>query len=41
MHIKDKILMEREGLEKEGPITIVAFGDSVTHGSLLSKEEKK
>ena len=27
MHIKDKILMEREGLEKEGPITIVAFGD--------------
>ena len=37
MHIKDKILMEREGLEKEGPITIVAFGDSVTHGSLLNE----
>ena len=37
MHIKDKILMERDGLEKEGPITIVAFGDSVTHGSLLNE----
>ena len=37
MHIKDKILMEREGLEKEGPITIVAFGDSVTHGVLLNE----
>lgn len=35
MHIKDKIIMDRAGLEKEGPITIVAFGDSVTHGSLL------
>lgn len=38
MHIKDKILMEREGLEKEGPITIVAFGDSVTHGALSKGE---
>lgn len=34
MHIKDKIYMERAELEKEGPITIVAFGDSVTHGAL-------
>ena len=34
MHIKDKINMERAELEKEGPITIVAFGDSVTHGAL-------
>jgi len=34
MHIKDKVYMDREGLEKEGPITIVAFGDSVTHGAL-------
>ena len=34
MHIKDKIKLERAGLEKEGPITIVAFGDSVTHGAL-------
>lgn len=38
MHIKDKILMERPELEKEGPITIVAFGDSVTHGSLSNGE---
>lgn len=35
MHIKDKIYMDREGLEQNGPITIVAFGDSVTHGALL------
>lgn len=26
--------MDRDGLEKNGPITIVAFGDSVTHGAL-------
>ncbi len=34
MHIKDKLYMDRAGLEKYGPITIVAFGDSVTHGAL-------
>ena len=34
MHIKEKILLDRQGLEQEGPITIVAFGDSVTHGAL-------
>ena len=34
MHIKDKLYMERADLEKYGPITIVAFGDSVTHGAL-------
>lgn len=33
MKIKEKILMDREGLEEHGPITIVAFGDSVTHGA--------
>ena len=33
MRIKDKINLDRFGLEEEGPITIVAFGDSVTHGS--------
>ncbi|MBO5059537.1 MAG: SGNH/GDSL hydrolase family protein [Clostridia bacterium] len=38
MHIKDKIYMEREGLEKYGPITIVAFGDSVTHGAVADGE---
>lgn len=37
MHIKDKILLDIEGLKKEGPITIVAFGDSVTHGALLNE----
>ena len=38
MHIKDKIYLDREGLQKEGPITIVAFGDSVTHGAVASGE---
>lgn len=37
MHIKDKINLDLAGLIKEGPITIVAFGDSVTHGSLLNE----
>lgn len=37
MHIKEKVLLDLEGLKKEGPITIVAFGDSVTHGSLLDE----
>ncbi|MBQ7793663.1 MAG: hypothetical protein IJ366_04000, partial [Clostridia bacterium] len=37
MHIKDKVMMDREQLIKEGPITIVAFGDSVTHGALLNE----
>ena len=38
MKIKDKIKLGREGLEAEGPITIVAFGDSVTHGAVASGE---
>ena len=38
MHIRDKIYMERADLEKNGPITIVAFGDSVTHGALTGGE---
>lgn len=29
--------MDRSQLEAEGPITIVAFGDSVTHGALLDE----
>lgn len=37
MHIADKILLDAAGLQKEGPITIVAFGDSVTHGALLNE----
>ena len=38
MHIKDKLQMDRAGLEEHGPITIVAFGDSVTHGALTGGE---
>lgn len=37
MKIKDKIYMNLEQLTKEGPITIVAFGDSVTHGALIGE----
>lgn len=33
MKIKDKINMDFNGLLEHGPITIVAFGDSVTHGA--------
>ena len=38
MRIKDKLNMERPDLEKNGPITIVAFGDSVTHGCFTGGE---
>lgn len=31
MRIKEKINLDMEGLIQNGPITIVAFGDSVTH----------
>lgn len=34
MTIAEKLQMDRAGLEQNGPITIVAFGDSVTHGAL-------
>jgi lysophospholipase L1-like esterase len=34
MHIKEKILLDRQGLEQYGPINIVIFGDSVSHGAL-------
>lgn len=37
MKIKDKINMSLEELIKYGPINIVAFGDSVTHGALLDE----
>ena len=33
MRIKEKITMDIRGLIDNGPITIVAFGDSVTHGA--------
>jgi len=38
MKISEKINLDREGLEKYGPITIVAFGDSVTHGAVAYDE---
>ena len=38
MKIKEKVMMDINGLYKHGPITIVAFGDSVTHGSFDAGE---
>ena len=38
MKIKDKINMDLQDLIENGPITIVAFGDSVTHGAVGSGE---
>ena len=34
MRIKDKILLDTEGLYKHGPINIVVFGDSISHGAV-------
>ena len=36
MRIKDKLYMDQKELILEGPITIVAFGDSVTHGAVTA-----
>ena len=38
MRIKEKLYLDRKGLEEHGPITIVAFGDSVTHGAVAGSE---
>lgn len=38
MRVIDKINLDKEGLIKNGPITIVAFGDSVTHGAVAPGE---
>lgn len=38
MKITEKINMDYDALVEHGPITIVAFGDSVTHGALSSGE---
>ena len=38
MKITEKLNMDFEGLEKNGPITIVVFGDSVTHGAVGPEE---
>ncbi len=34
MKIKDKILLDVKGLKEYGPINIVIFGDSVSHGAV-------
>ena len=34
MDIKEKILLDIHGLKKYGPINIVVFGDSVSHGAV-------
>ena len=34
MRVKEKIMMDKKGLIENGPINIVAFGDSVTHGAV-------
>lgn len=34
MDIQEKILLDRKGLEQYGPINIVVFGDSVSHGAV-------
>lgn len=38
MKIREKILMNRAGLEQNGPITVAAFGDSITHGAVSPGE---
>ncbi|MBQ5897981.1 MAG: hypothetical protein IIW81_05905, partial [Oscillospiraceae bacterium] len=34
MPLKDKILLDIQGLQEHGPINIVIFGDSVSHGAV-------
>ena len=34
MKVREKILMDMGGLQKQGPINIVIFGDSVSHGAV-------
>ena len=38
MTVKEKLFMELSALDEHGPITIVALGDSVTHGSVGAGE---
>lgn len=38
MRISEKIHLDKEGLMKYGPINIVAFGDSITHGMFAAGE---
>ena len=34
MKIKEKLMLDQEGLAKYGPINVVIFGDSVSHGAV-------
>lgn len=34
MKIKEKIMLDMDGLKEHGPINIVVFGDSVSHGAV-------
>ena len=38
MKVREKLFMELSALDEHGPITIVALGDSVTHGSVAAGE---
>lgn len=38
MKIKEKLFLDYAGLVEHGPINIVAFGDSVTHGAVAADE---
>lgn len=38
MTVREKLQMDYEGLIAHGPITVVAFGDSVTHGAVAEGE---
>ena len=38
MRVKDKLLLDQAGLIEHGPITIVCFGDSVTHGGFTDMD---
>ncbi len=39
MKLKEKIWLDREGLTEHGPINIVIFGDSVSHGAFLYEND--
>lgn len=34
MHVKEKILLDKTGFIQHGPVNIVIFGDSVSHGAV-------
>ena len=39
MKVKEKMLMDIEGLKKNGPVNIVILGDSVSHGTVLDNND--